>query len=170
MTVATMPGWVEASVRLPALRDDRHQLVAVDDMAFFVDDQHAVGVAVERDADIGAHFAHFGGERFGRGRADVAVDVEAVGLDADREHLGAEFPQSFGRDLIGGAVGAIDDDAQAFEREIARQSALGEFDIAGVNAFDALGAAEVARFRQARRDLTCPSSASISASISSDSL
>ena len=30
---------------------------------------HAVGVAVERDADIGAHLAHLARERLGRGRA-----------------------------------------------------------------------------------------------------
>ena len=40
------------------LRDNRHQLIAVDQMALFIDDQHAVGVAVEGDADVGAHFAH----------------------------------------------------------------------------------------------------------------
>ena len=28
-------------------------------------------------------------------------------------HLGAELPERLGRDLVGGAVGAIDDDAHA---------------------------------------------------------
>ena len=41
---------------MPALGDDRHQLIAIDDLAFFVDDDDAVGVAIERDADVGAHF------------------------------------------------------------------------------------------------------------------
>ena len=70
------------------------------------------------------------------------VDVEAVRLDTDRDHVGAELPQRVGSDPVGGAVGAVDDHAQAFEREIARQRALGEFDVAVVNAVDALGAAE----------------------------
>ena len=81
-------------------------------------------------------------QRLRRGRADVAVDVEAVRLDADGDDLGAELPQRLGRDLVGGAVGAIDDDAHAVEVELARQGALGEFDVAGVDALDALGAAE----------------------------
>ena len=54
-----------------------------------------------------------------------------------------------GRDPIGGAVGAVDHHAQAFERQVARQRALGEFDVAVVDAVDALGAAEVAALRQA---------------------
>ena len=88
------------------------------------------------------------GERAGLGRAAFLVDVEAVGLDADLDDLGAELPQRVGRDLVGGAVGAVDHDAQAFERQIARQRALGEFDVAVLHAVDALGAAEIGRLRE----------------------
>ena len=59
----------QAAVLLPVVRNHGHQLVAVDQMAVLVDDQHAVGVAVERDADIGAQFADRRRERLGRGRA-----------------------------------------------------------------------------------------------------
>ncbi len=51
-------GALQAAVFLPAFGDDREQLVAVHDMAALVHDHDAVGVAVERDADIGAHLAH----------------------------------------------------------------------------------------------------------------
>ena len=61
----------------------------------------------------------------------LAVDVEAIGLDADGDHFGAQLPEGFGRHLVGGAVGAIDDDAQARRGRSARQGALGEFDVAG---------------------------------------
>ena len=138
-----MPGLRQAAVGLEALRDHRQQLVAVDDMAVLVGDDHAVGVAVERDADVGAHLAHLAAELLRRGRAAVAVDVEAVGLDADRDHLGAELPQRLRHHPVGGAVGAVDHDAQAVEAHGARQRALGEFDVAVVHALDALGAAEV---------------------------
>ena len=47
----------ETAIGLPAFRDHRQQLVAVDDAPALVHDQHAVGVTIERDADIGAHFA-----------------------------------------------------------------------------------------------------------------
>ncbi len=56
-------GLGQAAVVLPASGDHRHQLIAVDQMALLVDDHDAVGVAVERDADIGAHLAHLGGKR-----------------------------------------------------------------------------------------------------------
>ena len=118
----------------------REQLVAVDETAALVGDHHAVGVAVERDPDVGAHLAHLAAERLRLGGAAILVDVEAVGIDPDREHLGAEFPQRVGNDAIGRAVGAIDDDAQAVERDVARQGPLGEFDVAVVHAVDALGA------------------------------
>ena len=77
-------GLREPAVLLPGAGDHGHELVAVDHLALLVDDEDAVGVAVERDADIGAHLAHLADQRLRRGRADVAIDVEAVRIDADR--------------------------------------------------------------------------------------
>src|SRR5207253_78302 len=42
----------EPSFVLPVARNHRHQLVAVDDAAFLVDEHDAIGVAIERDAEI----------------------------------------------------------------------------------------------------------------------
>ncbi len=144
-------GLAELAVLLPVGGDRRHQLVAVDDPAGLVDDQHAVGVSVERDADVGAHLPHLPHQGVRRGGADAAVDVEAVRLDADGEHLGAEFPQGFGRDAVGGAVGAVDHDAQPVERQVARQGHLGELDVARDRVVDALGAAQQGRRGQLDR-------------------
>ena len=66
--------------------------------------------------------------------------------------VGAQFPQRFRHHLVGRAVGAIDHHAQAVEREIARQRALGEFDVAVMDAVDAAGAAEAGALRQAAVD------------------
>jgi hypothetical protein len=118
-------------------------LVAVDDVALLVGDHHAVGVAVERDADVGAAFAHFGAHRVRRGRANLTVDVEAVRTDADFDLFGAQFPQHLRRDLVGGAVRAIENDAQAVEPQVRRERALREFDVAGLRVVDTLGAAEL---------------------------
>ena len=141
-------GLGEPAVFLPALRDHREQLVAVDQMAALVDQDDAVGVAVERDADVGAHLAHLLAQRLRRGRSAFLVDVESVRIDADRNHVGAQFPQRFRHHLVGRAVGAIDHHAQAVEAEVARQRALGEFDVAVVDAVDAAGAAEARALRQ----------------------
>ena len=50
-------------VLVPGGGDHRHQLVAVDDAALLVDEDDAVGVAVERDAEIGAHLVHLARQR-----------------------------------------------------------------------------------------------------------
>ena len=70
MTVATTPGLARRPSSCHERRDDGHDLVAVDDLALLVDDHHPVGVAVERDADVGPQLAHLGDQRRGRGRAD----------------------------------------------------------------------------------------------------
>ncbi len=146
-------GLREASLVAPALRDDGHHLVAVDHMALFIDDDHPVGVAVERDPHIRPHFAHLARQRLGRGRPDLEIDVEPVRLDADLDHFGAELPQRLGRDFVGGAVGAIDDDAHSVERDLAAERPLGVFDIAGLDVVDALGAAQIRRAGEHRRDV-----------------
>jgi hypothetical protein len=48
----------KAAIGLPAFRDHRQQLVAVDDVPALVGDKHAICIAIERDADIGAHLLH----------------------------------------------------------------------------------------------------------------
>jgi hypothetical protein len=79
----------------------------------------------------------------GRGRAAAVVDVEAVGRDADRDHLRAELPQRGGRDLVGGAVRAIDDDLEAVEPQMLGKGGLGEVDVAAARILDLAGAADL---------------------------
>ena len=96
---------------------DRVILVAIDHMAALVDQDHAIGIAVEGDAYIGAHLPYLAAERFRRGRSAFLVDVETVGFDTHRNHIGAELPQRFRDHFVGRAVGAVDHDAQAVKRE-----------------------------------------------------
>ncbi len=56
--------------------------------------------------------AHQGLQPLGMHGAAFAVDVGAVGLDPDRDHLGAQLPEHGRRHLVGGAIGAIDHDLQ----------------------------------------------------------
>ena len=74
------------------------------------------------------------------------------------------------RDLVGRAVGAVDDDAQALEGHVPRQRALGELDVAGAHVVDAAGAAEIGRLASSLREMSLSISSSIALSISSDSL
>ena len=139
-----MPPPASRSCPNPRGGDHRQQLVAVDDLALLIDHHDTVGIAVERDADVGAHLAYLVDQRGGGGGADLAIDVEAVGVDADGDDLCTEFPQRLGGNLVGGAVSAVDHDAQAVECQVAGKRALGELDVAILHAVDALGAAKIA--------------------------
>ena len=55
-------------------------------------------------------------ERLEVGGAAAVVDVEAVRLGADRDHLGARVGEGLGPDLAGRAVRAVEDDLEAGER------------------------------------------------------
>ena len=54
-----------------------------------VDREAAVGVAVVRDAEVGAVLDDGGAQRVEVGRAAAVVDVETVRLGVDRDDLGA---------------------------------------------------------------------------------
>ena len=137
-------------------RDQRHELVAVDDLSRLVDDHQPVGVAIERDADVGAARDHRLLQQLRLGRAAVLVDVEAVGGDPDRNHFGAKLPQGFGRDMVGGAVGAIEHDLEAVEAQMLGEGRLGEVDIAAARIVDSAGAPDQLRSGELRLLLQPP--------------
>ena len=101
-----------------------------------------IGVTVVGKSQVGIRVDNGARHDVGMGRAAVGVDVEAVWRDRHRDHLGAELPQHRRGDPVGCAIGAIDHDPHALQVELARQGALGELDVAGMHALDALGAAQ----------------------------
>ena len=88
MTVATRVSG-PAPLARATRREDRHDLVAVDLGAGPVDGEAPVGVAVVRDAEVGAAARQ---DRLAQplevGRAVAVVDVEPVGRGADHRHVG----------------------------------------------------------------------------------
>jgi len=160
----------EPSLAMPGRRDQGHELVAVDESALLIGNDHAVGVAIERDADIGARLDHLGAHRLRRRRAAFLVDVEAIRVVTDGDDLGAKLPESRRGNLVGAAIGSIDDDAQALEPERLREGALGGFDIARLRILDALGAAELVLRGCQARPIGMSISFSIASSCSSESL
>ena len=91
-----------------------HHLVAVNEHTVLVHGQAPVGVTVEGDADVVAARLYHGSQRIHVGRTAFIVDVDAVGVGIDNvgTQLG-ELVKEPGRSGIGGAVGAIHQDAQA---------------------------------------------------------
>ena len=137
----------------PAFRDHCEQLVAIDNMSLLVNDNDAVAVAIKRNADIGAHLAHFAAQRVGRRRTAFAVDVEAVGLDSDRDDISAELPERI-RAQPGSRRHARNRSQPAdLQARDCAAGALGEFDVAVVDAVDPFGAAEFASFGEALGDI-----------------
>ena len=91
------------------------QLVAVDDRPGAVLGEHAVAVAVERERDVVAADV----EVVDVGRADARVDVAPVRLVGVRGDGGAQAAEDLRRDLVGGAVGAVEEHLDAAQVEVA---------------------------------------------------
>ena len=112
-----------AIARQPALAaqvqgGERHQLVAVHHRAVAIHRQDAIAVAVEGEAHVMAagnalgQALHVGGPAF-------VVDVAAVGIRRDHLEVGAQAPEDLGCHAVGGAVGAVEQDAAAGQVQVA---------------------------------------------------
>jgi hypothetical protein len=88
-------------------RDPEH-VVAVDDPAVVRAEDGAVGVAVERGAELCAAGRDPGGEPFGMDGAAAGVDVSPVRAIGERDDVDARPAKGLRREAPGGAVGAVD--------------------------------------------------------------
>ena len=139
----------QSAPALPGPGDQAEHLVAVDHTAPLVAKHHAVGVAIKRDADIRAMSQDRLAQGFGVLGTTMVIDVDAGRLDAQCDHFGAQFPQDAGRGLVGRAVGAIDDDFQPVQPQASGEGVLHRLDVASARVVQTVGAAQVARRRQA---------------------
>ena len=93
--------------------DGEENAIAVDDFAGFANEEGAVGIAIEGHTELGALGDHALLQAFEMERAAAGIDVAAIGGDAHLDDVGAERAEEFGAELVGGAVGAIENDAEA---------------------------------------------------------
>ena len=94
-----------------------HDLVAVDDLAALVDRDDAVGVAVEREADVGAVLdAPLGADRSGCVEPQSALMLRPSGSALSTTTSAPSGPQRTRAGVERGAVRAVEHDAQARER------------------------------------------------------
>ena len=97
----------------------RQDTVTGDTGAGRVAEDHAVRVAVERDADVGPLLFHdLAGELRIKG-ADTGVDIDAVGFDAELHDFGAEFLEDERSQEVARAMTAIHDDLHPVEARVA---------------------------------------------------
>ena len=99
---------------------DREDVVAVDGSTRVIDQEDAVGVAVEGDPELGTVLDRRRGDRLEVRGAAVDVDVRAVRLAGDQLRVGAECGEQTRGDRRGRAVGAVHDDAQSVELDACR--------------------------------------------------
>ena len=133
----------ERALRDHVQRGDGHDVVAVQKAAGLVAEDDAVGIAIVRDAEVGAVFANFGAEVLRMHGAAVAVDVGAVGGVAEDEDFRAQFAQDAGGGLVGGAVGAVHHDAHAVEGQALGERSLCELDVTAQRVVNADGFADL---------------------------
>ncbi len=113
ITVATMPPPRSRPARAPGARDQRQDLVAVDQLAALVGQQQPVGVAVERDAEIGAVLHHLAHRKSGTVEPQPRLMLNPSGDTPTGTTVAPSSHSTVGRDPVGGAVGAVDHDAAA---------------------------------------------------------
>ena len=86
---------------------DGHDLVAIDELAVLVAEQHAVGVTVMRDADLGLAFAGEALDVLGMRAAAIGVDVGAGRMVVMNDQVGSKLTKNAGAGFVGGAIGTI---------------------------------------------------------------
>ncbi|MPN39441.1 hypothetical protein SDC9_186969 [bioreactor metagenome] len=87
--------------------DDIHDLIAIDFIAFMVNHDHAVTVAIQRDTQIGFFREHAGLQGTHIGGTDFFVNIHAIGLTANGNHFRTQFTQHVRRNVVGCPVSAI---------------------------------------------------------------
>ena len=127
----------------PATDNGEQQLVAIIEIAFRIDHLDPVGIAIERQAQVGTVGQDGIGQRLGRGCATTVVDVQAIRLHTDGDHLRPQFMEDAGRRLVGRALGTINDDLESAKIEIIGEGALAELDVATARIFDTHGPPEI---------------------------
>ena len=142
---------LELALVLAGRRQDEQQLVAVDEVALLVGHQDPIAIAVQRNADVGPDRRYGQFEQFRVCRTAIVVDIATVRRATDGNDLGAQVGQRPRTDLVAGAIGAVEDDLQAFEVDPVRQAGRAEVLVADAGRIDAFRLAERLRLQRDRR-------------------
>ena len=120
----------EHAPALAVLGDHEQDVVAVEEVAARIGHDEPVAVSVEGDAGI-RPVVEDGLTHPGRvDRPEAVVDVEPVRVHPDGHDLRTELREHAGRNLVGRAVRAVDDEPQPLEHDPPRKGALAELDVA----------------------------------------
>jgi hypothetical protein len=112
----------------------------IDQAALLAHQRHPVGIPVKRDADIGAMHNDACPKSSRVSRPAIAIDVQTVGRNADWDHLGTQFPKHGRRDLVGSAIGTIDNDLELRKVKAPLSRPLDRLNVTAVSIIQPLGA------------------------------
>jgi len=118
-------------VAAQTLIDDQvEQFVAVKESASGIHHHQTVSIAVQRDAKVSLVGSDSIDQGSGMRRANLMVDVQAIGRAANVQHICTQLMKHLGSDMVGRAMGRIDHNLQSLERQIVGESAFAKLDIA----------------------------------------
>jgi hypothetical protein len=123
---------LELVLRFEMTGDGEENAIAVDDFSGFANEKSAVGIAIEGDAKTGAFCDDALLQALEMERTAAVVDVAAVWGDTHGDDVGAESAEEFGAELVGGAIGAVENDAEAGEASSWEDATAEKIEIFGV--------------------------------------
>src|SRR5690606_16322382 len=118
-------------------REDKQYLVTVHQFTAIIHHQYAICVAVEGNTQVSLLGDNTLLQRLRMGAATIVVDVHAIRLVCDSNYLSTQLLEHIRRDVVTGAIGAIDHNLHALQAEAMRHRAFAEFDIAAARVLDA---------------------------------
>ena len=128
------------------LRAQGHDLVAIQNGAFFVHDDEAIGIAVQSKPNIGPRLADLRGHSLGVQGTAAVIDIQPVGLRTDFNDFGAQLLKGQRRDPIVGAIGAVNDHPQPFKGQVRGETVFEIHDVTTRSVLDFIGTAGVRGF------------------------
>ena len=97
----------------PICRNKAHYLITINYFAFFVANNDAVRIPVERNTDISFLLQYSFPQKGSIGRTAPLIDIHAIRVDTNRDDICTQFPKRCWRNFIGRAMRTIDNDFHA---------------------------------------------------------
>jgi hypothetical protein len=127
----------ELALGVHRLGEEAHQRIAMHDLAALVDEDRAVAVTVEAEADVAVLALDLFGDVLRMQRAALLIDVAAIGAIVADHEARAEVAEDAGGQAGAGAVRAVDQHAQAAQAEPGEGSFLQPTAILEARVFEA---------------------------------
>ena len=130
-----------------------HDVIAVNDIAFFVANDHPVSITVQSDPQVSPEVADLFGHKLWIESAAFVVDVLAVRFNTDGSHLCPQFFKDMGSDTVGCAMGAVKYDVKAVQDVLLRKGVFQKNDVTAACVVNPGRLAYLFRHRPERRHL-----------------